>query len=150
MSALAAADSSGISTDSVEVNTLSQPSASVPETKEVTEDLQKKLEDSHISCVENVIIPNHLHVPEVEKLGFCFGSFDSSFSLGASTNNALEHDRSPPLSESSENIEEAASVQLPRSLSFCCSLPCPIDMQKFICSNFYYIYTYQPRMNKFY
>ncbi|KAL3363661.1 hypothetical protein AABB24_012752 [Solanum stoloniferum] len=109
----AAASSSGVSTVSVEVNTMSQPPASVPETKEVTEDPQKKLEESHISDVENVIIPNHLHVPESEKLGFCFGSFDSGFSLGTSTNIAPEHDGSPPLSESSESIEEAASAQLP-------------------------------------
>ncbi|XP_055823590.1 GBF-interacting protein 1-like isoform X2 [Solanum dulcamara] len=112
-SALAAAASSGVSTVPVEVNTLSQPSASVPETKEVTKDLQKKLEESNISDVENVIIPNHLHVPEVEKLGLSFGSFDTGFSLGTSTNNASEHDGSPPLSESSESIEEAASAQLP-------------------------------------
>lgn len=109
----AAASSSGVSMVSVEVNTMSQPPASVPETKEVTEDLQKKLKESHISDVENVIIPNHLHVPESEKLGFCFGSFDSGFSLGTSTNIAPEHDGSPPLSESSESIEEAASAQLP-------------------------------------
>ncbi|MCD9639057.1 hypothetical protein HAX54_023337 [Datura stramonium] len=107
----AAAASSGISTVPVEVNTRSQPPPAVPETKEVTEDLQKKLQESHISDVEHVIIPNHLHVPEVEKLGFCFGSFDTSFSLGTSTNNAPEHDRSP-LSEASECIEEAASEQL--------------------------------------
>lgn len=111
--ALAAAASSGVATVSVEVNTLSQPPASVLDTKEVTEDLHKKLEKSHISDVEHVIIPNHLHVPEVEKLGFCFGSFDTSFSLGTSTNNAPEHDRNPSLSEAPECIEEAASAQLP-------------------------------------
>ncbi|KAM3395126.1 GBF-interacting protein 1 isoform X1 [Capsicum galapagoense] len=112
-SAPAAVASSGVSTVSVEVNTLSQPPASVPETKEVTEDLQKKLEESHISDVEHVIIPNHLHVPEVEKLGFCFGSFEASFSLGPTTNNAPEHDRSQPLPEASKCLEEAAAAQLP-------------------------------------
>ncbi|CAN4084542.1 unnamed protein product [Withania somnifera] len=111
-SALAVAASSGVATDSVEVNTLPQPPASVPETKELTEDLQKKLEKSHISVAEHVIIPDHLHVPEVEKLGFCFGSFDTSFTLGTSANNAPEHDRNPQLSEAPECIEEAASAQL--------------------------------------
>ncbi|XP_009589263.1 GBF-interacting protein 1 isoform X4 [Nicotiana tomentosiformis] len=111
-SALAAA-SSGVSMVSVEVNTLLQPPAAVPETKEDTAELQKKLEESHISDVEHVIIPNHLHVPEVEKLGFCFGSFDTSFSLVTSTNNAPEHDGSPPIPEASECIEEAASEQPP-------------------------------------
>ncbi|KAK4341778.1 hypothetical protein RND71_037594 [Anisodus tanguticus] len=111
-SALATA-SSGVSTVSVEVNTPSQPPAAVPETKEVTADLQKKLEESHISDVEHVIIPSHLHVPEVEKLGFCFGSFDTSFTLGTSTNNAPEHDKRPPLSEASECTEEAESEQIP-------------------------------------
>ncbi|CAN4110113.1 unnamed protein product [Withania somnifera] len=112
-SALPVAASSGVATVSVEVNTLPQPPTSVPETKEIPEDLLKKLEKSHISDVEHVIIPNHLHVPEGEKLGFCFGSFDTSFTLGTSTNNATEHDKNSPLSETPECTEEAASAQLP-------------------------------------
>ncbi|KAK4369279.1 hypothetical protein RND71_013071 [Anisodus tanguticus] len=112
-SALAAAASSGAFMVSVEANTLSQPPAAGPEIKEITADLQEKLEESHISDVEHVIIPNHLHVPEVEKLGFCFGSFDTSFTLGTSTNIAPEHVKSPPLSEASECIEEAASEPIP-------------------------------------
>lgn len=111
---------------SVEVNTLLQPPAAVPETKEDTAELQKKLEESHISDVEHVIIPNHLHVHEVEKLGFCFGSFDTSFSLVTSTNNAPEHDGSPPIPEASECIEEAASEQPPRFLSLSLSLCTPL------------------------
>ncbi|KAG8387169.1 hypothetical protein BUALT_Bualt03G0225200 [Buddleja alternifolia] len=72
--------------------------------KEATLELQRKLEDSHIS--EHVIIPNHLHVPEVEKLGFCFGSFDASFGLEINQNGVPGSDKSPPLSESSEAIDE--------------------------------------------
>ncbi|XP_057792899.1 GBF-interacting protein 1-like isoform X2 [Salvia miltiorrhiza] len=74
-------------------------------TKEATLELQKKLEESHISESQHVIIPNHLHVPEVEKLGFCFGSFDASFALDINQN-GLPADKTPSLSESSETIDE--------------------------------------------
>ncbi|XP_042007026.1 GBF-interacting protein 1-like isoform X1 [Salvia splendens] len=74
-------------------------------TKDATLELQKKLEESHISERQHVIMPNHLHVPEIEKLGFCFGSFDASFALDINQN-GLTVDKSPSPSESSETVDE--------------------------------------------
>nr|GLL24233.1 uncharacterized protein LOC109159086 isoform X2 [Ipomoea trifida] len=98
---------------SVESNILLQSGQDVLETKEGTAELQKKLEETHISEVQHVIIPDHLHVPEAEKLGFCFGSFD--YGLSTSSNTVVESDKSSPRSETSEVIEETAREQLPSS-----------------------------------
>ncbi|XP_041994474.1 GBF-interacting protein 1-like isoform X2 [Salvia splendens] len=84
------------------LESLTTPAAAT--TNEATLELQKKLEDSQISERQHVILPNNLHVPKVEKLGFCFGSFDASFTLD--NQNGLPADKSPSPSESSENIEE--------------------------------------------
>ncbi|XP_051125457.1 uncharacterized protein LOC127247585 isoform X2 [Andrographis paniculata] len=65
-------------------------------------ELQRKLEDSQISDGEHVIIPNHLHVPEAGKLGFCFGSFDASFGLDINKNDNPGSEKTAPLTESSE------------------------------------------------
>lgn len=49
---------------------------------------------------QQVIIPNHLHVPEAEKFSFCFGSFDVTYS-------GPENESNPtPVSETSECVEE--------------------------------------------
>uniref|UniRef100_A0A5B7ACS6 GBF-interacting protein 1 N-terminal domain-containing protein n=1 Tax=Davidia involucrata TaxID=16924 RepID=A0A5B7ACS6_DAVIN len=91
----------------VEANTQSRPVSSVLDSKEAISELRRKLEESHISDGQHVIIPNHLHVPDAEKIGFCFGSFDASFGLSTSYDNDPESDKSPtPLSETSEGIEE--------------------------------------------
>lgn len=92
-----------------EVSTVSQrtPVAStLNEANLELQELQKKLEDSHISDSQHVIIPNHLHVPEVEKLGFCFGSFDAILALDLNQNGLPGSDKSPSVSESSEAIDE--------------------------------------------
>ncbi|XP_059318360.1 GBF-interacting protein 1-like isoform X2 [Lycium ferocissimum] len=111
-SATSAAGSSDISTVSAEVDTKPQPPAVDVGTKEGTLELQQKLEKSHISDIQNVIIPNHLHVPEAEKLGFCFGSFEASLDLAVSTNNAAESEKTPSLSGTSEGIEETTTELL--------------------------------------
>ncbi|KAL7216466.1 hypothetical protein ACSBR1_028413 [Camellia fascicularis] len=101
-----AAASSEVPT-TAEANTQSYPVSNVLDTKEATSKLQRKLEELHISDDQHVIIPNHLHVPEVEKIGFCFGSFDASFGLNTGYNNGPENDKNPtPLSETSESVEE--------------------------------------------
>ncbi|XP_073306968.1 GBF-interacting protein 1-like isoform X4 [Primulina huaijiensis] len=82
--------------------------------KEATLELQKKLEDSHLSDVQHVIMPSHLHVPETEKLWFRFGSFDVNFNLDKSQIGGPENDESQPLSESYEAINESMK-QLPLS-----------------------------------
>ncbi|XP_057474401.1 uncharacterized protein LOC130762662 isoform X2 [Actinidia eriantha] len=82
---------------------------SVLDSKENTIKLQRKLEDLHISDGQHVIIPNHLHVPEADKIGFSFGSFDASFGLNTSANSGPENDsNTTPLSETSESVEETA------------------------------------------
>lgn len=100
-----AAPSSDVSTVSIGSQPESLTTAAVLTSKESTLELQKKLEEAHISESQHVIIPNHLHVPEVEKLGFCFGSFDASFALDINQN-GLPGDKSPSMSESTETIDE--------------------------------------------
>lgn len=111
ISVTSAAGSSDVSIASTEVDTQPQPPGVDVETREGTLELQQKLEQSHISDIQHVIIPNHLHVPEVEKLGFCFGSFEASLGLGISANSAAESEKTPSLSGTSEGIEETINDQ---------------------------------------
>lgn len=86
----------------LEANAQSCPMPSVLDSKEASIKLQRKLEELHMSDGQQVIIPNHLHVPEAEKFSFCFGSFDASYS-------GLENESNPtPVSETSESVEETA------------------------------------------
>lgn len=90
--------------------------SSSTDVEETTSKLQKKLEELHFSVGQNVIIPNHLQVPEAERSGLSFGSFDASF--GVSTNFANEPDSdktATPESESSQEMEE--TVEEPSSSS---------------------------------
>ncbi|KAL3337615.1 hypothetical protein AABB24_029979 [Solanum stoloniferum] len=109
ISVTSAAGSSDVSTASTEVDP-QHPGVDV-ETREGTLELQQKLVKSHISDNQHVIIPNHLHVPEVEKLGFCFGSFEASLGLGISANSAAESEKTASLSGTSEGIEETINDQ---------------------------------------
>ncbi|KAI3755679.1 hypothetical protein L1987_55485 [Smallanthus sonchifolius] len=84
----------------VEACSSSKPESSIPDSKE-----------PHIPDGQQVIIPNHLHVPEVEKLGFCFGSFDASFGLDSN----MLSDKSPCISEASEEIAEQIEEQAYRN-----------------------------------
>ncbi|KAL6529839.1 hypothetical protein OROGR_015462 [Orobanche gracilis] len=101
----------GTTVGSSELPTISFGSHSEPQAtpalacREATFELQGKLKDAHISDRQHVIIPNHLHVPDVEKLGFCFGSFDASFGLEMNQNGVPGSEKSPLLSESSEPID---------------------------------------------
>ncbi|KAM0063107.1 putative GBF-interacting protein [Helianthus debilis subsp. tardiflorus] len=80
------------------------------DSKDAVHGLEKKLEESHISDNQHVIIPNHLHVPEAEKLGFYFGSFDPSFSLNATSSNG-PGPVSDESSEASEVVDESVDEQ---------------------------------------
>ncbi|KAI3804887.1 hypothetical protein L1987_26758 [Smallanthus sonchifolius] len=84
----------------VEACSSSKPESSIPDSKE-----------PHIPDGQHVIIPNHLHVPEAEKLGFCFGSFDASFGLDSN----MLSDKSPSISEASEEITEHIEEQANRN-----------------------------------
>lgn len=132
ISVTSAAGSSDISTVSTEVDTQPQPPGVEVEIKEATVALQQKLEKSHVSDIQHVIIPNHFHAPEAEKLGFCFGSFEASLSLGISANNAAERQKTPSLSETSEGIEESTNDQFSRSvISLLASLNWPLTCEAF-------------------
>ncbi|KAJ6839306.1 GBF-interacting protein 1-like [Iris pallida] len=76
--------------------------------------LHSKLEELQVSDSKHVIIPNHLQVPESERTGLSFGSFDANFGLSTSFVNDTASDKiSAKLSESSqeteENVEEPVS-----------------------------------------
>ncbi|KAL7086497.1 hypothetical protein ACP275_13G006000 [Erythranthe tilingii] len=101
-----AASSSEVSTVSVGAHPALQTTTAILASKESTIELQRKLEELHMSNSQHVIIPSHLHVPEVEKLGFCFGSFDASFELDMNQNGVPGSDRIPLQLESSEAIDE--------------------------------------------
>ncbi|XP_059662854.1 GBF-interacting protein 1-like isoform X2 [Cornus florida] len=92
----------------VEANTRSGPVFSALDSMEATSKLQRrKLDKLHISDVQHVIFPSHIHVPEVENFGFCFGSFDTSFGFSTSSDNDRESDKSATTpSEISARIEE--------------------------------------------
>ncbi|XP_043691880.1 GBF-interacting protein 1-like isoform X2 [Telopea speciosissima] len=94
---------------SVEAGARLQPSLSASSSEEATSKLPKKLEDLHFSDGQHVIIPDHLHVPEAERSGLSFGSFDASFEVSMSYTNGPDSDKSStPLSEYSQGIEETA------------------------------------------
>lgn len=76
--------------------------------KQTTLGLEKKLEETCISDSRQVIIPKHIQVPEVEKLGFIFGSFDANFGLSTTYPGCPENEKSPPIPETSEGMEENA------------------------------------------
>lgn len=85
--------------------------AGVRDSKEIGSNLEKQLEQLHISDSQHVIIPNHIHVPEADKLGFCFGSFDANFGMITHNSNASEREKNT-LPEISEKIEEIVEEQL--------------------------------------
>ncbi|CAI9294913.1 unnamed protein product [Lactuca saligna] len=96
--------------------TVSSASSANLDSKE--DEVEKKLKESHISDdKQHVIIPNHLHVPEAEKLGFCFGSFDATFGFNKTSSNsngpvAVAVAVSDKTSEASEEADETIEDQI--------------------------------------
>ncbi|XP_071727138.1 GBF-interacting protein 1-like [Rutidosis leptorrhynchoides] len=89
----------------VETHSSIKPASNIPDSKDATSEKELRIPgDRH------VIIPNHLHVPEADKLGFQFGSFDATFGINSITLSGPVSDKSPSLSEASqetvEHIEE--------------------------------------------
>lgn len=95
----------------VPVKTTKPRPATVHDSKETYSNLGKQLEQSRISGSQHVIIPNHIHVPEADKLGFCFGSFDANFKVVTHSSTASEKNKSP-IPETSEKTEERAKEQI--------------------------------------
>nr|KAJ0200504.1 hypothetical protein LSAT_V11C600318160 [Lactuca sativa] len=84
-------------------------------TPTIEDELEMKLKESHISDDKHVIIPNHLHVPEAEKLGFCFGSFDATFGFNktpSNLNGLVAVTVSEMTSEASEEADETIEDQM--------------------------------------
>ncbi|XP_010942572.1 GBF-interacting protein 1-like isoform X4 [Elaeis guineensis] len=76
--------------------------------------LEKKLDELQLLDRQHVIIPNHLQVPESERHGLSFGSFESSFNLSIGFANGPASDKStappPELSQEIEgNVEDPSS-----------------------------------------
>ncbi|OVA19746.1 Protein of unknown function DUF1296 [Macleaya cordata] len=93
-------------TDDADAQSL--PVLNAAASKEATSKLQKKLEELHFYD-SHVIIPNHLQVPESERTGLSFGSFDANFGVRTSYSNGLDTEKiSTTVSESSQEIEEIA------------------------------------------
>ncbi|XP_077222702.1 GBF-interacting protein 1-like isoform X2 [Tasmannia lanceolata] len=101
--------SSDIPPLTVEANTQSLPKSSATSSEATTLTLQKKLEDLHFSDGRHVIIPNHLQVPEAERAGLSFGSFDANFGVTTNYTNGLDSDKSSTVSESSQVFEETVA-----------------------------------------
>ncbi|RWW81474.1 hypothetical protein BHE74_00010124 [Ensete ventricosum] len=64
-----------------EAVTQSSPAACSVTTEEPAVKLEKKVNELKLSEKQHVIIPNHLQVPESERHGLSFGSFDANFEL---------------------------------------------------------------------
>lgn len=88
--------------------------------EDTTSKLQKNLEELNVRDEQLVIIPNHLQVPEAERTGLSFGSFEANFDANFVTNyspsygNDDDSDKSStPTSEESQMPEE--TVEEPSS-----------------------------------
>lgn len=81
-------------------------SSSAPVSQDsASKQLHLKFEELHISHDQHVIIPNHLQVPQAQRTGLSFGSFDADFGLTRCYNNApANHNTSTPLSHSSPDL----------------------------------------------
>ncbi|KAK1297167.1 hypothetical protein QJS10_CPB15g00993 [Acorus calamus] len=108
------------STSNVTSITMEAIPQSLPTTSSLTSEenaakIQKKLEEIRFSQRQHVIIPRHLQVPEAERSGLSFGSFDVNFGTTTSVANVPFSEKcSTPLSESSEEIEDAVEESSPR------------------------------------
>ncbi|WOK92974.1 GBF-interacting protein 1-like isoform X5 [Canna indica] len=86
-------------------------SLSLPSThsdlSETSSNLEKKLDELQLSVRQHVIIPNHLQVPDSERHGLSFGSFDASFNFKMGFTNGHMSDTSATLSSGlSCDVEE--------------------------------------------
>lgn len=108
----------------------SQPESQQTPSEKAMPELQKKLEELLSSNTQQVVLPNHIQVPEAGKLGFCFGSFDASFGLEMIQDGSLRSGKITPLSESSDPISEPVKVPQLRCLF------CPLKLQ--FCFQFFF------------
>ncbi|CAL9073763.1 unnamed protein product [Musa textilis] len=87
----------------------SLPASCSVTSEETTMKLEKKLDELKLSDRQHVIIPNHLQVPESERHGLSFGSFDENFELNIVFGNGPTRDKiDTPPSESSQEVKETS------------------------------------------
>ncbi|KAH9318567.1 hypothetical protein KI387_020336 [Taxus chinensis] len=105
---------STVSTSTSEVSRSPSPASNCVTLDDEAAKLHKKLDEMNVRDDQHVIMPNHLQVPEIERTGLSFGSFDASFdanfgvNFGTSYCNDDESEKSStPLSEESQGTEEA-------------------------------------------
>lgn len=99
-------------TIAVEATVQPQATSDDLDSREATSKLQKRLEELHLYQRQQVILPDHIHVPESERTKLSFGSFVASFGVVTSNSGGLESDESPfPVSEASQGTEEAVEEE---------------------------------------
>ncbi|XP_020102847.1 GBF-interacting protein 1-like isoform X1 [Ananas comosus] len=74
-------------------------------TEEAALKVEKKLADLQLLDRQHVIIPDHLQVPESERYGLSFGSFDAGFEITTANGPASDKYSVPSDSELSQGIE---------------------------------------------
>ncbi|KAG6469659.1 hypothetical protein ZIOFF_070589 [Zingiber officinale] len=93
----------------VVIEAVSQPllTLSLTTPKGVSVNLAKKVEELKLSDRQHVIIPNHLQVPESERHGLSFGSFDANFEFNTVLTKDTTRDNieTPPYESSQETDE---------------------------------------------
>ncbi|KAG6467923.1 hypothetical protein ZIOFF_072488 [Zingiber officinale] len=93
----------------VVIEAVSQPllTLSLTTPKGVSVNLAKKVEELKLSDRQHVIIPNHLQVPESERHGLSFGSFDANFEFNTVlTKDTMRDNIETPPYESSQETDE--------------------------------------------
>lgn len=96
--------------------TLSLPASNSMPKEETDLNVEEKLSYLKLLDRQHVIIPNHLQVPESERYGLSFGSFDVSFEgVGLANGLASVRNSTPSGSDSSQEIEQCVEVPSSRS-----------------------------------
>uniref|UniRef100_A0A0C9QR94 TSA: Wollemia nobilis Ref_Wollemi_Transcript_13006_3501 transcribed RNA sequence n=1 Tax=Wollemia nobilis TaxID=56998 RepID=A0A0C9QR94_9CONI len=111
---------STVSTSTSDASRSPSPASNSVVLEDAAAKLQKNLEELNVRDDQHVIMPNHLQVPDVERTGLSFGSFDASFDVNFGANFARNYGNddeseksSSPSSEESQVAEEAAEEPAP-------------------------------------
>lgn len=82
---------------------------------EDTVNLEEKVEKLKLSDRKHVIIPDHLQVPEAQRHGLSFGSFDANFQLNVLVSKDPSRDVNEQHYEPSHEIDETVEHRSLRS-----------------------------------
>lgn len=108
-------DASEVPPISVEANAHPPPLSVVLDSEEAMSKLHKKLEELRLPQRQHVIIPDHIHVPESERIKFSFGSFDASFGVTSYNVRTESEKSSTPLSETCQGVGEDVEEEAMRN-----------------------------------